>query len=301
MRHRSRWRKQPRRAAVQLPGLGILSAERGRWHRASDRRSPYWPLWVSSIQEFLGRPEAALELLASGAVRDVLHPTSVARVAGLFGVPVEFSFVHAASRSLVVPDSSQALLQAAKRLVASEVRRRGLVELDDLAQRAEMSVDALTVLVDADHRLYRHKDAVWKLPDAESHLLPRTLDRLLAIAPRNVTTLREGLAVAWRYHAHAQPPSAAVLRAYLASQPRYELHGEDVRLASSSVVQPSRVDQALLDAYSIEGTAELTADRLREQLIGAGIAPAGARSLLTTSPLLKRTRRAHYRLRQFLS
>lgn len=242
--------------------------------------------------------DAALELFDAGLVHDIVHPGSVAAVASLFGVPVPFETVEGQGRTLVVPQSARPRVRAVEILMGQELRRSGFANLADLGGRTGLSVDALTVLVDRQRGLHRRDAVVWRAPDHPGYPLPRMLDRMLAVGSQGVQDLCDGLTVAWRYLPGADPPGDGLLRDYVASQERYHLEGDEVRLVDPSSARPTRVDAALLATYGLAGENEVTAERLRQELVAAGMGPPGAQSLLTTSPLLRRTRRGYYRLRQ---
>lgn len=137
----------------------------------------------------------------------MLHPDAVASIAVLFNVPVGFKVVAGSEHTVMLPDGAVDQVQEAKRLLRRELRRQGMTNLERLEHLSGVPAAALMVLVDREPSLHRRDRVVWRSPEPSSHLLPRTLDRMLVAGPLKLAELREGLEVAWRYHHHARPPS----------------------------------------------------------------------------------------------
>jgi len=242
--------------------------------------------------------DVALELYAIGIVRDVQHPAAVAAAARLMSLSVGFTLLEGAGRSVVIPAAAEPVVRSALANVRSLLRRQGIVELTGVAEMVALPVDVLTVIVDADRRLCRRVDAAWLVPDARSHRLPRTFDRMLAVGTQTLDDLHGGLQVAWRYLHDAEVPPVPLLRAYIETQPYYRLDEDRVELVDHDLARLTPVDRAILAAFTAEGVDVLPTRALCAALVEAGLSVTGAPSLIITSPLLLRVTPGGYRLRR---
>jgi hypothetical protein len=144
-----------------------------------------------------------------------------------------------------------------------------------------------------------HRDGLllWQVPDRGRAGLSRPLARALSAGPLTVEALGEALRVALRvalrHNRHVHAPEPGLLRRYLRTQPQYRLHGDTTSLVDAPR-RLTRADEALLAAFAATGADELPTAALVAAVRAAGYAEVGARHVLRTSPLLRRSRRGHY-------
>lgn len=196
-----------------------------------------------------------------------------------------------------VPKAAEPSIRSLSVLIRQALRQQGIVEVSGVVKAANVSEEVATLVIDSDRRLHRSDGVVWVSRDIRTHLLPRSLDRMLAVGPQTLEDLGDGLHRAWRYNPWAQVPTPERLRQYLESQPYYGLDGNRARLLGDGSVAIGRADRAIASAFAEAGTQALTTQELRAALVTAGLSPAGASSLIATSPLLRPVAGHRYRLR----
>ena len=161
---------------------------------------------------------------------------------------------------------------------------------------AGLAADVPTLLLAEHAEVVVFGDWYWRSPDSSTVGVAHTLHRMLTVAPQHLSDLHDGIAGAARYHRRIPRPPLPVLRAYLASQPRYTLTGDTAALSPDTpAAELSRTDRAVVAAFA--DARERTLAELVEAAIAAGIRPPGAQPLVLRNPLIADTRYGRYRLR----
>ncbi len=243
----------------------------------------------------LSAGEAAALMVGLGVAAGPVHPLTLVRAAGLFGLTPGFALRASDKGTLVVPNRHAAAFDRAVAFATGATRRRGLVPVASVRDRPSNVVADWAVL--AVQGIVVQDGWCWRVPDRSP--LVRVLARLLTPAgPLPFEEVRAGLTRATRFRpARTAEVPAAVLLAYLVSQPDYDISGDLVALVVPRPGALTNTDRTILDAFSSRRAAELPTGDLVATLVGSGRSRKAAEALIGVSPLLDRTAPGVQRLR----
>jgi len=235
--------------------------------------------------------QAATALAGAGLTGSAIHPITVLRAAGLYGLEPGLILRPSGSGSggtVVVGQPYLARYDTAPAIVRRAARRRGLVRIDTLA--AGLPDAGLRASLHGQPNLVVFGDWCWLSPDVSQ--VARVLGRLLTVA--GPLPVGEVLTVLHRATRHDEARTAglpdAVLTAYLRSQAAYWLDADRVGLLRPAPALLNRTDRALVAAFRAAGTDRLPTGELVRALNARGQSTGTAQAMLSISPLLRQVR-----------
>jgi len=122
---------------------------------------------------------------------------------------------------------------------------------------------------------------------------------MLAVGPQTIDDLHDGLAAMLTKVTARKLPTPGLLRAYLESQPDYEVAGDLVGAGHVHATELTGTDKVLLAAVGAAAAGECSTAELRAALSAAGYSAGGAggRATIRSAPVLRRVGLARYALR----
>lgn len=235
--------------------------------------------------------QAATALAGAGLTGGAIHPITVLRAAGLFGLEPGLVLRPSGSGSggtVVVGQPYVTRYDTAPAIARRAARSRGLVRLDTLA--AGLPDAELVAALHGQPNLVVSGDWCWLSPDVSQ--VARVLGRLLTVA--GPLPVGEVLSVLHRATRHEPARTAgipdAVLGAYLRSQAAYRLDADRVGLLRPAPALLNRTDRVLVAAFWAAGTDRLPTGELVRALNAHGQSTGTAQAMLSISPLLHQVR-----------
>lgn len=262
--------------------------------RAAAAASPPPPALTGALQLLqAGAPtwtagQAAAALAGAGLAGGVIHPITVLRAAGLFGLEPGLVLRPGGSGTVVVGQPYVARYDTAPAMVRRAARGRGLVRIHRLD--VGLPDAGLRAAVGGQPDIVVFGDWCWLSPDVSQ--VARVLGRLLTVA--GPLPVGEVMAVLHRATRHDEARTAgipdAVLGAYLRSQAAYRLDADRVGLLRPAPALLNRTDRALVAAFRAAGTDRLPTGELVRALNAHGQSTGTAQAMLSISPLLRQVR-----------